>query len=74
MTTKYKIINLSEKTTADQQSNLISELKRVSGVDTAILHLASKEMEIKPLETHQPIFAELTAAVVKAGFAMGPKA
>lgn len=74
MITKYKITNLGAKTTKDQQTKLVSALKGVSGVDNATLHLGSSEVEIKPLAKQEPIRADLSAAVTKAGFSMAAKA
>jgi len=74
MTNKYKLTDLSAKTTKDQQTKLVSALKGVSGVENAILHLGSSEVEIKPLAKQEPKRADLTAAISSAGFSMTTKA
>jgi len=66
---KYKVDNLSSKTSKPEQTKLIHALEGVAGVKTATLHLHTHEFTVEPLEQKTPIKREeITAAASKAGF------
>jgi hypothetical protein len=67
---KYKVENLSATTPQSEQGKLITALKAVSGVQSAVLHPSSSEFEIKARTAQQPKRKDLAAAASEVGFAL----
>ena len=65
---KYKVDNLSAKTSKPDQSKLVEALQGVAGVKTATLHLNSHEFSVEPVEQQKIKREDITAAASKAGF------
>lgn len=71
---KYKSPRLDAKTPQADKTKLVNALRAVQGVESAVLHPATHEFEIKARDKQQPKPADISAAASKAGFAISEPA
>lgn len=64
----YTITRLNDKTPSTDKEKLLAAIRAVPGVDKAVLHTDTHEVEIHGKPKHEPNRADVMAACKKAGF------
>ena len=67
----YKVSNLDNKTTKEQQAKLAKNLQAMKGIEKVSLHPDKGEISLSYQEKSAPEKSTIESAVTKAGFTLG---